>query len=368
MKRIDALGDPLPAGAVARLGTVRFNHGDGLKALLFTPDGKAVVSVGNGLARVWDAASGAERSQFPTNGSDWDEPAVVTPDGKRLVLVRQQWRNDPVRSFDLATGKEVHAVDLAVKRTEMSVFRRDALSPDGRRAAVHAPDRVRVFDVGTGKELFELPKKGTDVRAVTFAGPDRVVTTDVDRKVEVWDPTTGRAVRSFGNGEPVGLVVATADGRLVATLEHNRDDIDHTKTADVVRLWDVATGRPTRELTDRPGRFFMGVGFSADGRFVQAFSQGRAGRDLIVWDAATGRRVAALAPGFGRATARAPTASAWPPATPGQVRRVGPGHRQAGRAGGGDGAVRGDRLPVPRRPPGDHHRADSGHDLGRERR
>src|SRR5262249_45087471 len=80
--RLDAVGDPRPDGAVARLGTMRFNHGDGLRNLLYTPDGKTVVSVGNGVARVWDDATGAERLTFSTGTTDWDEIAVVTPDGK----------------------------------------------------------------------------------------------------------------------------------------------------------------------------------------------------------------------------------------------------------------------------------------------
>src|SRR5262249_30057991 len=45
--RTDRFGDPLPEGAVSRLGTLRFNHGNRVLALHVMPDGKKVVSLGD---------------------------------------------------------------------------------------------------------------------------------------------------------------------------------------------------------------------------------------------------------------------------------------------------------------------------------
>ena len=58
--RTDWLGDPLPAGAIARLGSVRFYHGPDLHRLSFTPDGKRIISEGKESVRLWDAVTGTE--------------------------------------------------------------------------------------------------------------------------------------------------------------------------------------------------------------------------------------------------------------------------------------------------------------------
>src|SRR5262245_56381522 len=58
--RADAYGDPLPAGALARLGTVRFRSGDPIAAVALTPDGKTLLVGGQQTIRLLDTATGRE--------------------------------------------------------------------------------------------------------------------------------------------------------------------------------------------------------------------------------------------------------------------------------------------------------------------
>src|SRR5947209_1247743 len=56
---LDQHGDPLPAGAVARLGTIRFHYQDGFHQAVLSPDGCWLVSsASQGKLLVWETATG----------------------------------------------------------------------------------------------------------------------------------------------------------------------------------------------------------------------------------------------------------------------------------------------------------------------
>src|SRR5262245_48851719 len=76
----DLHGDPLPPGALARLGTIRFRHGGEVKAVYFSPQGKTLASAGmDGTVRLWDTATGKEIHRLTEN--DWVPEAVAfSPD------------------------------------------------------------------------------------------------------------------------------------------------------------------------------------------------------------------------------------------------------------------------------------------------
>ena len=55
----DSYGDPLPEGAIGRLGTTRFRHDDTVVFAAFLPGGKSVLSVGrDGVVCAWEFPSG----------------------------------------------------------------------------------------------------------------------------------------------------------------------------------------------------------------------------------------------------------------------------------------------------------------------
>src|SRR5438067_6079242 len=144
----DALGDPLPPGAVARLGTVRLRHGQVITAVAFSPDGKWIASGSQeGAVRVWDT-EGKEvaawtRHQRPVHG------LAFTPDSRGLVSAASQ---PSVCLWDLS-AKRLRWQTEQMSTTVWAV----AVSPSGQHVAVGSSlGRVLVLDAATGKESFAL--------------------------------------------------------------------------------------------------------------------------------------------------------------------------------------------------------------------
>ncbi len=100
----DLHGDPLPPGALARLGTVRFRPGESIERLAFAPDGKTLAGWGgSGTLSLFNAATGEpiRRHHFPRCGA---HVLAYLPDGKALIVIQSS--DHVVHLWDFIQGRE----------------------------------------------------------------------------------------------------------------------------------------------------------------------------------------------------------------------------------------------------------------------
>src|SRR5262249_54757168 len=116
--RVDAHGDALPEGALARLGTVRFREGNYFSASALSPDGKLLALLNNsGSIRLLDATTGKEVRSFRTNGGGFPS-LTFSPDGKLLAAADYSNR---IQLWDAATGTPTQQLVLQ-KQGRLSYF------------------------------------------------------------------------------------------------------------------------------------------------------------------------------------------------------------------------------------------------------
>jgi WD40 repeat protein len=309
----DRFGDPLPPGALARLGTVRYRTGANQFAL--SPDGKTLATASDGKARLWDVATGKVIRQFGNfphttlcfafapdgkalavaeNGPEfslWDpadgnairrfqtargkvSAVVFSPNGR--VLASGGSQDQVIRLWDPATGRKLRALEGHMGGVLHMVF-----SPKGERLASAGPYEaaiVRLWDLATGQELHRLAgPKYADTRLAFFPdGKTLAVAGHDDNCLRLWDVQTGRRLPSqTRHQERIACVVFSPDGKQMAT------------GGAAIQLWDTATGKALRQLNASAKQ----LAFTSDSRIlISVASYGV----IRVWDTATGKELHAL--------------------------------------------------------------------------
>jgi RNA polymerase sigma factor (sigma-70 family) len=329
---VDRYGDPLPQGAIARLGTLRFRtEAERANDLAFAPDGKTIAVASMSGVWLFDAATG-RRTQTcqPLHGYPWQ--VAFSPDGKRLLAAIQGTKRIPVKNgFKLSTGVQIWDLASGHQATEVAlenilrlgwtaegepvVACRDKDTIDlhevatGKKRRFSAKDLstptspvcavgkrvfaatgnetgiIHVWDMTSGEERWTLQTGGrfTLSHSLVLSPDERWLasltsTAPPDRsRLQVWSLTTGQArLIATGDQEHLASAAFSADGKTLATIGHSE-----------VRFWDTASGQERGRLKGGSQSFSTSaVAFAPDGK-TQATMENH-GDAIHLWDLATG--------------------------------------------------------------------------------
>jgi RNA polymerase sigma factor (sigma-70 family) len=280
--RTDRFGDKLPAGTLARMGTVSLRHGSSVFYVNFLPDGKQVVSAGeDGLVRLWDVATGKEMRCFGTRGElpSLSMAVALSSDGKTLATCNG---DAGVRLWDTATGQERGQVKSL--KTAFAL----AFSPDDKTLAAASPDGLVVlWDLGKSEELRRLDGR-PDLS--NLDKNDRLglfVTAKIESLVRRSNGPAGGG-QGIWNERSMPHLEFSSDGKtlLAATLGFRKPTIRST-----VKLWDVVTGKELRQIEEVDKTFVASAALSPNGKTV-GWADGCGNVHIV--EAATGKELHCL--------------------------------------------------------------------------
>jgi RNA polymerase sigma factor (sigma-70 family) len=307
--RRDAFDTPLPEGAVARLGTLRWRHGGMTTAVQFAPDGKSLLTMGVDGLRVWDVDSGRCRNHLPNQEGRYLNPGILSADGKRVVSAEPYRKENRLRMWDVAGGRLLR--EFGDHPCIAGCF-----SPDGKVLAtvgtVQPGDpRIRDFanvislwDLATGERIRSWKAEHPVYCAAFTADGKTLITGDADRALRFWDVASGRHLRQLtGSARPIGHIVLSADGKRLAAIGLKTDPGGMLFPSGLawhadnyLGLWDVAEGKEIRRFSvptqkDRRPTGLVMAAFPPDGKTLLAV-----GLDSFTccWDLATGKETLRL--------------------------------------------------------------------------
>lgn len=183
----------------------------------------------------------------------------------------------------VAGGPRLRAERAASFRDSQAPGRAAEFSPDGRRLATSSASGLVVLRTMPGLAVVRRLDHPGGAATLAFAPDGRTLATaGYDGAVRLWDPATGRLVRTLrGAAGTVWTLDYSPDGGLLAAAGEDR----------MVRIWSPADGRLLRALAGHE-RNVWEVRFSPDGKRLASGSFDSTAR---LWDAASGAPLATLA-------------------------------------------------------------------------
>ncbi len=341
-------------------------HPNGVGAVAVSKDGKHLATLDfTPTIKIWDLANGKELKAIQRKSPN--PPGIVTltlsPDGGRILAIMAEF--DPtgtketisLAAWDANTGKELWAQPINLNGVAPIHYEKGLVGGgsnafmqwdfdkgklvriwgghkapissvahlrDGRIVSASLEGQLVVWDKN---EPRTVANHTGGIHAFAFTPDERLVlTAGADKRLKLWELTTGKEVHAFsGHKEQLTSVAVSPDGRYAVSASADRTlkiwDLQSKKDADTLighgdavnavaispdgkwiasasddntlRLWPIRDGKLAGESRRLDGhkRQVMCLAFAPDGKHILSGSQDMT---LKLWDAAEGKAITTL--------------------------------------------------------------------------
>jgi len=275
--RTDLLGDPLPEGALARIGTTRLRVDGVLGAIVFSNDYRWIAyGTESGVVHVCEAGTGKPLFEMETEQFKPITELAFSPDGRTLAA-SGFWCKE-VHLIDVATQKIRHTLSNTVEgQGNWARLRQGpglAFTPDGQMLLVGGKDgALHFWDPATATEVAALAQTDELVLSLTLTTDGRTALTSHYRgALHLWDVTKRKHLRKLAaSAQQPNFTALAPDGQTMALAA----------SANEIQSWNIEGGLRHRLRLSTP---VVGTGFRPDGLLQLAEGNGT----ITLWDVRIG--------------------------------------------------------------------------------
>ncbi|MGD0541203.1 MAG: WD40 repeat domain-containing protein, partial [Tepidisphaeraceae bacterium] len=231
----------------------------GCMGLAVAKDGRTLLtSTEKGYITLWRVPEGTKLASYPTDEDEIGPGSAfaATPD-LSMAAYTYEPAPDRIRVTDLHTGKELWTAAPATVFVTTLAF-----SPDGKilaSAAGFAESDIRLWDVATGKQVGQLVGHGSWVSSLVFsADGKKLISSSADQTIRIWDVASRNCLDVLrGHRQEVWRLALMPDEKTL--ISGGKDG--------TVCFWDTSVTHPRQPRITLPENVLQ-WGFASDSRSI----------------------------------------------------------------------------------------------------
>jgi WD40 repeat protein len=235
------------------------DHSVGVKKVAISPDGSHAVSAdAEGKMKFWDLITGncirTIKGSYVFHSNDRRHVLSYETDPKPILCL-----------LDIPTGERVKTFE------KMFCGIIKGLSPDCKYAVCSVDKKLQLWELSTGKCIRNFGEEDSSLSAVSFSDDGQWLYCGGNDSIGIWHMSRSNRVRTFKTPHDVSKIITHPNGKHLFTAGSFGSDI---------YLWDIATGKLLNTFNGQRG-YIASFSLSMDGKYL--FS-GSGDNTVWVWD------------------------------------------------------------------------------------